>query len=131
MPPSKSAKKALSAPRAGNAKAKASPYNKSAAGGAKLSGASVGVKKTLYQPSKPAQARNKHKNVNLTSELDSLLGDLNNQLQRKKTKKDARLGANNSSVSAAEHALDEAQAKHEALQSDMMEALDGISALGK
>lgn len=91
MPPSKSAK-ASSALRAGSAKAKASPYNKSAAGGAKSSGASVGAKKPPYQPTKPAQARNKHKNMNLTSELDSLLGDLNNQLQRKKTKKDARLG---------------------------------------
>ncbi|KAG0098668.1 hypothetical protein BGZ93_010805 [Podila epicladia] len=130
MPPSKSAK-AVSAVRTGSVKVKASPYNKSAAGGAKSSGASVGAKKSPYQPSKPAQARNKHKNVNLTSELDSLLGDLNNQLQRKKTKKDARLGVNNAGVSAVEQALNEAQAKHEALQSDMMDALDGISALGK
>lgn len=96
MTPSKSAKKALTAQKAGSARAKASPYNKSAAGGAKLSGTGVSAKKTPYQPSKPAQARNKHKNVNLTSELDSLLGDLNNQLQRKKTKKDARLGVSGS-----------------------------------
>ncbi|KAF9335101.1 Oxidoreductase [Podila minutissima] len=124
-------KNASSALRAGSAKSKASPYNKSAAGGAKPSGASVGAKKPPYQPTKPAQARNKHKNMNLTNELDSLLGDLNNQLQRKKTKKDARLSTNNSGVSAAEQALNEAQAKHEALQGDMMDALDGISALGK
>ncbi|KAF9023377.1 hypothetical protein BGZ52_012902 [Haplosporangium bisporale] len=129
MPPSKSTKKVLSTSRAGNVKDKASPYNKGAAGGAKSLGASAGSKKTTYQPSKPIQARNKHKNVNLTSELDSLLGDLNSQLQRKKTKKDAR-GANNSGMYAAEQALDEAQAKHEALQNDMMDALDGISTLG-
>lgn len=34
-------------------------------------------------------------------------------------------------TSAAEKALEEAQAKHESLQSDMASALDGISALGK
>ncbi|KAG0331226.1 hypothetical protein BG004_001768 [Podila humilis] len=127
MPPSKSAKKATSAPKGGNAKVKASPYSKSAASNTKSSAGSA--KKPTQLASKPTQARNKHKNMNLTSELDSLLGDLNSQLQRKKTKKDSRLGANDSGVSAAEQALNEAQAKHEALQHDMMNALDAIALL--
>ncbi|KAF9978913.1 hypothetical protein BGZ73_008418 [Actinomortierella ambigua] len=76
-----------------------------------------------------SQAKNKALVSNLTSELDSLLGDLNSQLQKKKTKRDARLEAIGS-LSKKESSLDEAQAKHEKLQSDMMSALDGISALG-
>ncbi|KAF9438880.1 hypothetical protein BGZ76_003566 [Entomortierella beljakovae] len=68
----------------------------------------------------------------MTLELDSLLGDLNNQLQRKKTKKDSRLGANDAdSISESQKKFNEAQAKHELLQNDMMNALDGISSLGK
>ncbi|KAF9581151.1 hypothetical protein BGW38_001946 [Lunasporangiospora selenospora] len=35
------------------------------------------------------------------------------------------------SISAPEKALNEAQSKYEALQDDMMSALEGISALGK
>ncbi|KAG0231845.1 hypothetical protein BGW42_008594 [Actinomortierella wolfii] len=77
-----------------------------------------------------SQAKNKALVSNLTSELDSLLGDLNSQLQKKKTKRDARLEAANA-LSKKDAALDEAQAKHEQLQNDMLSALDGISALGK
>ncbi|KAG0043179.1 hypothetical protein BGZ83_011751 [Gryganskiella cystojenkinii] len=128
MPPSKQTKKAP--PRNGNVKAKASPYNKNA----KSSGHSTSnnSKKTLGL-SKPQvhTGRTKHLNTNLTSELDSLLGDLNSQLTKKKTKRDARSVGTTDGISAAEKALNEAQAKHESLQSDMMSALDGISALGK
>lgn len=87
MPPYK--KKAPSASSSRNAgttaKAKSNPYNRNA------KDTIAGAKKTHSAlASKPTQARNKHKNMNLTSELDSLLGDLNTQLQRKKTKRDVR-----------------------------------------
>lgn len=86
MPPSKQTKKAP--PRNGNAKTKASPYNKNAKND--KAATSTAAKKTQLNVSRPGQARNKHLNVNLTSELDSLLGDLNSQLHRKKTKRDVR-----------------------------------------
>jgi hypothetical protein len=87
MPPYKKKAPSASSSRNANAtaKAKASPYNKN------TKDTSTGAKKTHSAlASKPTQARNKHKNMNLTSELDSLLGDLNTQLQRKKTKRDVR-----------------------------------------
>ncbi|KAF8937729.1 hypothetical protein BGZ58_002273 [Dissophora ornata] len=109
---------------------KSTPYSKNTKG-AKANPTPTN-KKHSAPPSKPHQARNKHLNVNLTSELDSLLGDLNSQLQRKKTKRDARLDSISSNgVSESEKRLNEAQAKHESLQDDMMSALDGISSLGK
>ncbi|KAI1316462.1 hypothetical protein EDD11_009952 [Mortierella claussenii] len=132
MPPSKKSAPSASASRNAAAKSKSSPYNKDSSKSAgRGSGAPNSAKKTHAQPSKPNQARNKHLNTNLTSELDSLLGDLNSQLQRKKTKKDARSGLNAScGISESEEKLNAAQAKHESLQQDMMNALDGISALG-
>jgi len=88
MPPSKKKAPSTSSSRNANAtaKAKGSPYSRNA------KDASAGVAKKGHSTlgSKPTQARNKHKNVNLTTELDSLLGDLNSQLQRKKTKRDVR-----------------------------------------
>ncbi|KAF9114350.1 hypothetical protein BGX27_011091 [Mortierella sp. AM989] len=127
MPPSKKSAPSASTSRNAAAKSKTSPYNKNSRGGH----ASVSKKPSTHL-SKPSQARAKHLNTNLTSELDSLLGDLNNQLQRKKTKKDARFGASDiSTISESERKFNEAQTKHEALQQDMMNALDGISGLGK
>ncbi|KAG0312994.1 hypothetical protein BGZ97_010620 [Linnemannia gamsii] len=126
MPPYKKKAPSASSSRNANAtaKAKASPYNKN------TKDTSTGAKKTHSAlASKPTQARNKHKNMNLTSELDSLLGDLNTQLQRKKTKRDVR-SIDPTSVSESDKRLNEAQAKHESLQQDMMSALDGISSLG-
>ncbi|KAG0275356.1 hypothetical protein BGZ95_008877 [Linnemannia exigua] len=126
MPPSKKKVPSASSSRNANmtAKAKGNPYNRNA------KDASAGAKKTLNTlASKPTQARNKHKNMNLTSELDSLLGDLNTQLQRKKTKRDVR-STDPVSMSESEKKLNEAQAKHESLQQDMISALDGISSLG-
>ncbi|KAI7818064.1 hypothetical protein BC939DRAFT_480626 [Gamsiella multidivaricata] len=128
MPPSK--KNAPSASISRNAKAKAktaSPYNKNAKGGSGPTATNNNKKAHL---NKPTQARNKHLNTNLTSELDSLLGDLNSTLQRKKTKRDARLETGGSgAMSEAEIKLNEAQKKHESLQNDMISALDGISTL--
>ncbi|KAF9933165.1 hypothetical protein FBU30_006331 [Linnemannia zychae] len=125
MPPQK--KKAHSASSSRNAsataKAKSSPYNRNA------KDTSTGAKKTYTSLNKPTQARNKHRNMNLTSELDSLLGDLNSQLQRKKTKRDIRT-TDPLGLSESEKKLNEAQAKHESLQQDMMSALNGISSLG-
>ncbi|KAF9954141.1 hypothetical protein BGZ65_004216 [Modicella reniformis] len=126
MPPAKKAPSA-SASKGLKVKDKVSPYSK---GGVK--GSPAANKKNPHAHSKPNQGRTKHHNVNLTTELDSLLGDLNSQLQRKKTKRDARPGANTSNtVSESERKLNEAQAKHESLQSEMMSALNGISELGK
>ncbi|KAF9985241.1 hypothetical protein BGZ75_003224 [Mortierella antarctica] len=122
MPPKKAP--AASASRNAATKTKAAPYNKNS-------------KKNTLATKKPANARtptkatfNKYKNLNsnLTSELDSLLGDLNSQLQRKKTKRDLN---NPSAVPDSERKLNEAQEKHESLQQDMERALDGISSLGK
>ncbi|KAF9360760.1 hypothetical protein BGX26_007886 [Mortierella sp. AD094] len=127
MPPSKKNAPSASASRNATAKSKANPYNKNSRGG----NASTN-KKPSAPLNKPNQARAKHLNTNLTSELDSLLGDLNSQLHRKKTKRDARLGASGiDTISESEKRLNEAQAKHESLQQDMMSALDGISGLGK
>ncbi|KAF9911741.1 hypothetical protein EC991_002469 [Linnemannia zychae] len=125
MPPFK--KKAPSASSSRNAsavaRAKGNPYNKN------TKSTSAGAKKAHSAlASKPTQARNKHKNMNLTSELDSLLGDLNTQLQRKKTR-DVR-STEPTGISDSEKRLNEAQAKHESLQQDMRSALDGISSLG-
>ncbi|KAG0312154.1 hypothetical protein BGZ99_009665 [Dissophora globulifera] len=126
MPPSKKStpsRNAKGAPRS-------SPFSKS--GKVTKDGPGSNNKKSLTTLSKPNHARNKHMNTNLTSELDSLLGDLNSQLQRKKTKRDARTGAADPDpASEAEKRLNEAQARHESLQNDMMSALDGISSLGK
>ncbi|KAF9185514.1 hypothetical protein BGZ51_002636 [Haplosporangium sp. Z 767] len=89
-------------------------------------------KATPANYNKATQAKNKHRNSNLTSELDSLLGDLNSQLQRKTTKKDSRTKTNDpNALSESEKKLNEEQAKHESLQQDMRNALDGISSLGK
>ncbi|KAF9097989.1 hypothetical protein BGX29_007157 [Mortierella sp. GBA35] len=128
MPPSKKKAPSASSSRNANAtaKAKGTPYNRNAKG---TSAAGTNKKAHTTMPSKPTQARNKHQNMNLTSELDSLLGDLNSQLQRKKTKRDVR-STDPSGVSESEKKLNEAQAKHESLQQDMMNALDGISSLG-
>ncbi|KAF9543045.1 hypothetical protein EC957_001329 [Mortierella hygrophila] len=126
MPPYKKKAPSASSSRNANAtaKAKSSPYNRN------TKDTTAGAKKAhSAQASKPTQARNKHKNMNLTSELDSLLGDLNTQLQRKKTKRDVR-STDPIGVSESEKKLNEAQAKHESLQQDMMSALDGISSLG-
>ncbi|KAF9208360.1 hypothetical protein BGZ49_009052 [Haplosporangium sp. Z 27] len=125
MPPSKKNAPSASASRNAAVKSKASPYNKNSRGGN-----ASNAKKPTAHPSKPNQARAKHLNTNLTSELDSLLGDLNSQLQRKKTKRETKLGANGVNIiSESEKKLNEAQAKHESLQQDMMNALDGISGL--
>ncbi|KAG0290669.1 hypothetical protein BGZ96_005882 [Linnemannia gamsii] len=126
MPPYKKKAPSTSSSRNANAttKSKGNPYNRNA------KDASTGSKKVFSAlTSKPTQARNKHKNTNLTSELDSLLGDLNTQLQRKKTKRDVR-STDPMGISESEKKLNEAQAKHESLQQDMMSALDGISSLG-
>ncbi|CAO3575159.1 unnamed protein product [Mortierella alpina] len=124
MPPKKAP--AASASRNAANKSKAAPYNKNA----KKSN-TLGTKKQLTNTRTPTKATfNKYKNLNsnLTSELDSLLGDLNSQLQRKKTKRDL---SHPSAVSDSERKLNEAQEKHESLQQDMKSALDGISSLGK
>jgi len=87
MPPKKAP--AASASRNAATKSKAAPYNKNA----KKSN-TPGNKKQLTNTRTPTKATfNKYKNLNsnLTSELDSLLGDLNSQLQRKKTKRDVRM----------------------------------------
>ncbi|KAG0206937.1 hypothetical protein BGX28_001740 [Mortierella sp. GBA30] len=132
MPPTKKKAPSASASRNSNAKSKAGPYNKNTKGSAaanKSKNNSNGNKNAwLPMPSKPTQARNKHKNFNLTTELDSLLGDLNSQLQRKKTKSDVDKP---NVISDSERRLNEAQEKHESMQQDMMSALEGISALGK
>ncbi|KAF9158795.1 hypothetical protein DFQ27_001583 [Actinomortierella ambigua] len=112
-----------------SAKAKGSPASGPYKNSKGSAAHSVPSKKNVTHH-KFSQAKNKALVSNLTSELDSLLGDLNSQLQKKKTKRDARLEAM-SSLSKKDAALDEAQAKHDRLQSDMMSALDGISALGK
>jgi hypothetical protein len=88
MPPTKKKAPSASTSKGIKAKDKAAPYSK----GAKSSLADSNKKSPATHSSKPNQARTKHHNTNLTSELDSLLGDLNSQLQRKRTKRDARLG---------------------------------------
>ncbi|KAG0371421.1 hypothetical protein BGX24_001724 [Mortierella sp. AD032] len=127
MPPSKKKAPSASSSRNANitAKAKGNPYNRNA-----KDTSAVAKKTHSTLASKPTQARNKHKNMNLTLELDSLLGDLNTQLQRKKTKRDVRSSTDPTSISESEKKLNEAQAKHESLQQDMISALDGISSLG-
>lgn len=94
MPPTKKKAPSASASKGLKAKDKACPYNKSVRSGP----VAVNKKPHAAHSSKTIQARTNHHNVNLTSELDSLLGDLNNQLQRGKTKRDARLGVNKLSL---------------------------------
>ncbi|ORZ12491.1 hypothetical protein BCR41DRAFT_100699 [Lobosporangium transversale] len=139
MPSTKKKSPSASASRNAIGKSKASPYNKNVRTTTTTTATTTTTtsgnnqKKLPISLNKPSnQARNKHHNTNLTSELDALLDDLNTQLQRKKTKRDTRLeDINSSGISESEKRLNEAQEKHESLQQDMMSALDGISALGK
>ncbi|KAF9574347.1 hypothetical protein EC968_006681 [Mortierella alpina] len=122
MPPKKAP--AASASRNPATKSKAAPYNKNAKKN------TPATKKSVNSRTPTKATFNKYKNLNssLTSELDSLLGDLNSQLQRKKTKRDLN---NPRAISDSERKLNEAQEKHDSLQQDMKSALDGISSLGK
>ncbi|KAG0239113.1 hypothetical protein BGX31_003019 [Mortierella sp. GBA43] len=117
MPPTKKNTPSASASKGLKSKDRTTPYSKGVRGDP-----SGGNKKShATHSNKPRKAWKSHQSLNLTTELDSLLDDLNSQLHGEKTKR----------AKESEMKRSEAQAKHESLQSDMMSALDGISTLGK